>query len=97
MPEDFKILPDKDDLREEAREKRRKDAERAMREYEMKKKLLELKASLMAGLDMSLAAIFMVKSCISLDPEDTLADKELLKLINELNDLTEKLVRRMTA
>lgn len=96
MSDDFKILPDKDDLKLEARMKRREEAERAVKEYETKKRLLELKASLMGGLDMSLAAIFMAKSCISMDPEGMLADRELLKLLNELNDLTEKLVRRMT-
>ena len=94
--DDFKILPDKDDLRAEARERRRKDAERAMREYEARRKTEELKEALLAGLDMSAAAVFMAKSILVVDTEDTLMDKELLKLFNELNDITEKLMMRLT-
>lgn len=92
--DDFKILPDKDDLRAMERQKRHEKIEQAYREREALVKLNELKGSLMAGLDMSLAAIFMVKSCIAIDIE-TLKDKELLKLLNQLNDLTERLVRMM--
>ena len=93
--DDFKILPDKDDLRAMERQKRHEEIEQAYRKREALVKLNELKESLMAGLDMSLAAIFMAKSCIALDIE-ALKDKEFLKLLNQLNDLTEKLVREMT-
>ena len=69
MTEDFKIVPDKEDLKLEARMKRREEAEKAVKEYETKRRLGELKNALMGGLDMTIGVLFLTKSILTLEGE----------------------------
>ena len=95
MTEDFKIVPDKEDLKLEARMKRREEAEKAVKEYETKRRLGELKNALMGGLDMTIGVLFLTKSILTLEGEEVLKDDEFLKLLSKLNDLTEKITEKV--
>jgi hypothetical protein len=95
MTEDFKIVPDRDDLKLEARLKRREEAERAVKEFETRKRLEELKSALLSGLDMSIGVMFLTKSILALDGDEVLEDKEFLKLLNRMNDLTEEIAKKV--
>ena len=95
MTEDFKIVPDKEDLKLEARMKRREEAEKAVKEYETKRRLGELKNALMGGLDMTIGVLFLTKSILALEGEEVLKDDEFLKLLSKLNDLTEKITEKV--
>lgn len=96
MDDDYKIVPDKDDLTLEARLRRREEAKKAIEELETKKRLEELKSALMSGLDMSIGVMFLTKSILALEGEEILKDTEFLKLLNKMNDLTEKITEKVT-
>lgn len=95
MSDDYKIVPDKEDLKLEARMKRREEAEKAVKEYETKRRLGELKNALMGGLDMTIGVLFLTKSILTLEGEEVLKDDEFLKLLSKLNDLTEEITEKV--
>ena len=88
--DDYKIIPDKDDLRIEERERRRSEAKRMRDRYEA---LAELKKQFTVGLDLASAAVSMARAEVMASIEDVSKDKEMMDIMMNFIESAEKLLK----